>query len=271
MSRQNNAAPVIIKRKKLVASTGHHGGAWKVAYADFVTAMMAFFLMMWLLGATTETQRKGLADYFNPSIPLNRFSSGGDRMFGGNDLQAQERQGPETSHDTARQPGDNERVDADSFAEIEQLLDGLGGESAVMIQALRHVITRQTDAGLVIELHDLPGQPLFDADSDTPMPVLHVLAPALAEVFALVANGIAVEGHVRAYTLVRREDPRWSLSLARAARLRLLLEAAGLDPARVHRVTGHADRRPVHPNPMAAGNNRIELILLRRDPHAVSR
>ena len=63
-------APIIIKRKKVIAA-GHHGGAWKVAYADFVTAMMAFFLLMWLLGATTEKQRKGIADYFNPTIPIN--------------------------------------------------------------------------------------------------------------------------------------------------------------------------------------------------------
>jgi len=75
MGRQNNAAPVIIKRKKIIANAAHHGGAWKVAYADFVTAMMAFFLLMWLLNATTENQRKGLADYFSPSIPVNPENS----------------------------------------------------------------------------------------------------------------------------------------------------------------------------------------------------
>ncbi|MEM9910718.1 MAG: flagellar motor protein MotB [Pseudomonadota bacterium] len=78
-----NAAPVIIKRKKVSGGGGHHGGAWKVAYADFVTAMMAFFLLMWLLNATTEQQRKGIADYFSPMIPLNRVSGGGDGAFGG--------------------------------------------------------------------------------------------------------------------------------------------------------------------------------------------
>ena len=83
MAGQGNAAPVIIKRKKIVQGGGHHGGAWKVAYADFVTAMMAFFLLMWLLNATTEKQRKGIADYFNPTIPVNRVSGGGDGAFGG--------------------------------------------------------------------------------------------------------------------------------------------------------------------------------------------
>ncbi len=86
MSTQKNASPVIIKRKKIVAAEGHHGGAWKVAYADFVTAMMAFFLLMWLLNATTEKQRKGIADYFNPNIPINRISGGGDGMFSGDSV-----------------------------------------------------------------------------------------------------------------------------------------------------------------------------------------
>ena len=90
MARQSNAAPVIIKRKKIVVGGGHHGGAWKVAYADFVTAMMAFFMLMWLLGATTEKQRKGLADYFNPTIPVNRISGGGEGAFGGDSVFADE-------------------------------------------------------------------------------------------------------------------------------------------------------------------------------------
>ncbi|MEY4871299.1 MAG: hypothetical protein RLZZ563_629, partial [Pseudomonadota bacterium] len=86
MAGPGNAAPVIIKRKKVIAGGGHHGGAWKVAYADFVTAMMAFFMLMWLLNATTEKQRKGLADYFSPTIPVNRISGGGDGSFGGDSV-----------------------------------------------------------------------------------------------------------------------------------------------------------------------------------------
>ena len=76
MDRHSSAAqqPTIIKRKKVVKADGHHGGAWKVAYADFVTAMMAFFLLMWLLNATTEEQRKGISDYFSPTIPISRIS-----------------------------------------------------------------------------------------------------------------------------------------------------------------------------------------------------
>ena len=79
----NEVRPLIIKRKKVISGGGHHGGAWKVAYADFVTAMMAFFMLMWLLNATTEKQRKGIADYFSPTIAINRVSGGGDGAFGG--------------------------------------------------------------------------------------------------------------------------------------------------------------------------------------------
>ena len=79
----NEVRPLIVKRKKVIAGGGHHGGAWKVAYADFVTAMMAFFLLMWLLNATTEKQRKGIADYFTPTIAIARVSGGGSGAFGG--------------------------------------------------------------------------------------------------------------------------------------------------------------------------------------------
>ncbi|MEO0774578.1 MAG: flagellar motor protein MotB, partial [Pseudomonadota bacterium] len=86
----DNVVRPIIKKKKIVKGDGHHGGAWKVAYADFVTAMMAFFLLMWLLNATTEKQRKGLADYFAPSIAINRVSGGGDGDFGGDSVFSEE-------------------------------------------------------------------------------------------------------------------------------------------------------------------------------------
>ncbi len=263
MSRQNQAAPIIIKRKKTVTSYGHHGGAWKVAYADFVTAMMAFFLMMWLLGATTESQRRGLADYFTPSIPINRSSSGGSGMFGGNDIHSADDLGPETNQGNTMDASDD-RSEAESFEVIQERLDGLGAESAVMSEALRHVLTRVTDEGLVIELFDLPEAPLFDSDTDTPLPVLAVLSSILVEVFRMTENPLAVEGHTRTYTIVQMNDPRWSLSLTRAERMRVLMENQGLDPTRMARVTGHADRRRVMRNPMSVRNNRLELILLRR-------
>lgn len=263
MSRQNNAAPVIIKRKRVSGGGGHHGGAWKVAYADFVTAMMAFFLMMWLLGATTESQRRGLADYFSPTIPIHRIAAGGEGLFAGNDLQARDAVGPDSFSDESTQD-DSAATRTEVFDDIVQRLDGLGGESALMAQPLRHVVTRRTDQGLIIELFDLPQAPLFAADSDEPMPVLLALTDVLSQVLDLAENPLAIEGHVRSYPIVRAEDPSWPLSMARATRMHTLLKGAGFDPARIARVTGHADRQPVSPNPMAQRNNRLELILLRR-------
>ncbi|MCB1406448.1 MAG: OmpA family protein [Rhodobacteraceae bacterium] len=264
MSRQNDAAPIIIKRKKIVQGGGHHGGAWKVAYADFVTAMMAFFLMMWLLGATTESQRRGLADYFNPSIPVHRISSGGEGMFGGVDLETRAQVGPTTPDEADAESGADTQAETQSFEDIAQRLSGMGGESPVLDAALRHIITRQTDEGLVIEVFDLPGAPLFADDGAEPTLVLRQITTVLAQVFSLAINPLAIEGHTRTYTVVQASDPRWTLSSSRADRVRQLLAEDGFDPARVARVTGHADRRPADANPMAVRNNRLELILLRR-------
>jgi len=236
-----------------------------VAYADFVTAMMAFFLMMWLLGATTESQRRGLADYFNPSIPIHRISSGGDGMFGGTDLETRAQQGPTTPDSEVSNLGLNAPPETQSLEQVEQALRGLGGESQVLDEALRHIITRQTDEGLVIEVFDLPNQPLFVADTNEPTPILELIVSVLKDVFAMVVNPLAIDGHTRSYTVVQATDPRWTLSTARANRVREMLADAGFDPARIDRVTGHADRRLADRNPMSVRNNRLELILLRRN------
>lgn len=264
MSRQSNAAPTIIKRKKVIQGGGHHGGAWKVAYADFVTAMMAFFLMLWLLGATTEDQRKGIADYFSPTTALRDISGGGSGMFGNEDMR-ERRVNPMSAGEAANSAAaaQSDPGEAESFERIRERLEGMGAESMVLADALRHVVTRLSDEGLIVEIFDLPGAPLFSDDGDGPMPVTTVLVRLLTEAFGMVLNPLAIEGHTRTYTVVQAHDPRWGLSTARADRLRQMFEEAGMDPQRTARVTGHADRRLTHPNPMAVRNNRIELILLR--------
>ncbi|MGB3177414.1 MAG: flagellar motor protein MotB [Albidovulum sp.] len=279
MGAQSNAAPVIIKRKKVIAGGGHHGGAWKVAYADFVTAMMAFFMLMWLLNATTEKQRKGIADYFSPTIPLSRISGGGDGSFGGDsvfseDQIAQNGTGgssvkPSEERQARGQTGTNTSDEAEKAAEaeamrkIEAALMGVGGESMVSEQASRHIVTRVTDEGLIVEIFDLEDEPLFQPGTDDPAPILEEMAAMLVNVFALVDNQVAVNGHIRALPEVLLKNPSWDLSATRAMRTRLLLEAGGLPPARMQRITGYADRKPALSNPMAPRNNRLEVILLR--------
>jgi chemotaxis protein MotB len=284
MSAQSNAAPVIIKRKKIISGDGHHGGAWKVAYADFVTAMMAFFLLMWLLNATTEKQRKGVADYFSPSIPIARVSGGGTGSFGGHSIQTEETlpqtglgasESKPTEADKARgehgvsrhgadsAPNDASRDEA-AFKTIEDALSGRSGESMVSDAAMKHIITRVTDQGLIIELFDLPGAQLFAPGTAKPTKLLRDLTAMLARVLGLVENGIAIEGFTRARPIVLIDNPVWNLSTQRANSLRLLLHTHKLDPARVQRVTGHADRQPSVHDPMAIRNNRVEVILLRQ-------
>lgn len=278
MAAQRNAAPVLIRRKKVIGGGGHHGGAWKVAYADFVTAMMAFFLLMWLLNATTEKQRKGLADYFNPTIPVNRISGGGDGVFGGESIMAADvlaktgigapsqisMQNAVAQGDGTPSLGELDLAENAVFHQIEEQLAALSGESMVSDRLLRHVVTRLSDEGLVIELFDTEDATLFAEDTAEPRPLLQDLARVVVDVAALAENRIAVSGHVRAYPVTLRSDPSWDLSTARADATRLALVAAGLDPARVQRVTGHADRRPATADPTAIRNNRVEIVLLRR-------
>jgi len=279
MAAPNGVAPVIIKRKKVVGGDGHHGGAWKVAYADFVTAMMAFFMLMWLLNATTEKQRKGLADYFSPSIPIHRVSSGSDSPFGGESMFSEDTlrndgQGSSKLRESATTDanGDSgfevniiqEAQEEETLRELEDTLMGRGGESLVTDEALKHVVTRVTDEGLIIELFATPDAALFEPDTDVPTDLLRQLTALIARVTASVENGVAISGHVAAYPLVKAENPVWALSASRATRTRTLLEAGGMADSRLRRVTGHADRKPVDENPMAVRNDRVEITLLRK-------
>jgi len=270
-------SPIIIKRKKKVIAGGHHGGAWKVAYADFVTAMMAFFMLMWLLNATTESQRKGIADYFSPTVPLSRISGGGDGAFGGDstfteDTLAQNGTGatqdrPSESNaakgDTGNDTSDSADAGEAAMATVQEALSGMSGESMAADEALRHILTRVTDEGLIIEIYDLPEDPLFEIDSAVPQPVMEELAQMISRVLDLLENEIAVSGFTRAQPVVLVNNSVWQVSTLRANQVRLLLQSGGTDPTRVVRVSGHADRKPVAKNPMAVRNNRIEIVLLR--------
>lgn len=276
MSGKGNA-PIIIKKKKVIAGGGHHGGAWKVAYADFVTAMMAFFLLMWLLNATTEKQRKGLADYFNPTIPVNRISGGGDGSFGGDSVFTEEtlsQNGTGASNtdsgagktDSTEDEETAEALEAKAFAEVQELLTAFSGESMAADEAMRHIVTRVTDEGLIIELHDLDEEPLFANRTSEPSEVLSLLIEMLSEVFKIVRNEIAITGYVQSQPLVVADNPVWGLSTQRADQVRLLLEENGTPAKRIQRVTGYADRKPAVGNPMAVRNNRVEIVLLRKQP-----
>lgn len=270
-------APIIIKRKKIIAG-GHHGGAWKVAYADFVTAMMAFFLLMWLLGATNEKQRKGIADYFNPTIPIMKASGGGAGAFGGDSIFSQnslasQGTGTATTHSAQEDGEGSSAIDSSSsaqtaaqeaamLADMAKELSGRSGESMVSALLGRHIITRLTDEGLIVEVFDLPDVPLFQEDAQ-PTEALEAIVLSVAEVFRLASNDIATQAHTAAVPLVSVENRVWEQSSQRADLVRKMLEDAGLNPRRMQRVTGFADSKPASRNPLSVRNNRIEIILLR--------
>ena len=265
--------PIIIKKKKVIAGGGHHGGAWKVAYADFVTAMMAFFMLMWLLNATTEQQRKGLADYFTPTVPVARISGGGVGSFGGDSPFSEEDLAQSGTGATSENPtegrqamgalgtGNSAALEQAVLEEIEDSLQGMG-DSRISDQALEHVQTRLTDQGLVIEIFARPGAPLF-ADEDTLQPWLVAFSRVMAELFDTVTNSVAIGAYVRAEPIVIARETIWDRSTAQAHILRQQLQEAGLDAQRFRRVTGHADRSPATSDPMAVRNDRLEIVLLR--------
>lgn len=277
MSANGNVAPVIIKRKKVVGGDGHHGGAWKVAYADFVTAMMAFFMLMWLLNATTEKQRKGIADYFSPTIPINRISGGGAGSLNGSSVFSEETlpqvgTGASNLSPTAankargdtglKSEGTGTRAAVDEMrVRFEELLYGYGGESMVQENALKHVILRSTDEGLVIELFELPDSRLFD-DQGQPTDVLVALADAILQAARMVENPIAIEGHVPTSPVVVAKSRSWERSVDRAQVFRKVIESKGLKDHRLQRVTGHSDQELSDRNPMSLRNSRLEIIFL---------
>jgi chemotaxis protein MotB len=276
---EGSLAPIIVRRRRKSAQPVHHGGAWKVAYADFVTAMMAFFLLMWLLNATTEQQRKGLADYFAPVLRVSPVSGGGDGVLFGDsalaeDILAQDGTGASLMHPSAlnKASGDIGANDPASSSDVaaraasEQLLEQLharGGEAMARLQDMRHVISRVTDEGVVIDIFDRPGSPLFTDRTAEPRPLLRMTLATVAEVLALVSNDVAVNAHVGSQPIVLRENPVWEMTADRADMARVLIEQSGFPSERIQRVTGYADRKPVDADPMALRNSRIEIIVLR--------
>lgn len=281
----------IIKKKKVSGGGGHHGGAWKVAYADFVTAMMAFFLLMWLLNATTEKQRKGLADYFSPTIPLHKTSGGGDGPFTGDSVfsqlelpqkgrgatnqspMAEQQASGETGmasdgadaseQETSQTQNAASSNDDEEFRMLEGLLAANSGESASEDLNLQNIITRVTDEGLVIELFDLPENPLFELGTDKPTDKLVRLSAIIAKVASTVTNKIAINGHAFETFEKEGDNSNWLLSSNRAHRLRQEIVLGGLPADQVARVTGMGNREPSQDSAQGVRNNRLEVILLR--------
>jgi len=260
--------PIIIKKKKVIAAGGHHGGAWKVAYADFVTAMMAFFLLMWLLNATTEDQRKGIADYFNPTIPISRISGGGSGALAGDSIFVEDTELAYSGKGGNKQEiGPNEK-DADlqeQAASLEQKKKLDNRIEAQLADGLsEHVLTRVTPEGFVIELVEQDGDPLFSVGSAEPSPVLASLLKIVVETTYDIQNKISVAGHTDARPFRNTQSySNWELSTDRANAARRWLIAAGMPEEKIVRVAGHGAAEPLMEDALAPENRRISITLLK--------
>ena len=278
--RNEPEPPKIIIVKKIMADGhgGHHGGAWKVAYADFVTAMMAFFLLLWILGATTEKQRKGIADYFTPTlVEMKAKSAGANGPFGGDSIIAKDNY-PHKAAQTGSKGitipkdatgGEKEAAmamrsrDRARFAALrKQLIDKI--EKDNKLRALRRNIRfMETREGLRIDLVDQADFAMFGLGNDMLLPDAARLMGQVAQVIAGVPNAVIVRGHTDALPYASgRSVNNWTLSSARAEATRQALSHNGVGAGRFARIEGVAEREPYVPTDIYDPRNRRMSITL---------
>ncbi len=238
---------------------GHHGGAWKVAYADFATAMMAFFLLMWILNAASKDKKQALANFFRAEGPFRIASAsvGGGVVQGGAGVM-------KDLSKFAVKPNAGEAELNRARKELEEKIK----QSPELKEYAGQVNVRIAPEGLVIDMHEESGHELFAVGSAKPSPGFEKLLAAVADTIAPLAFPIQIEGHTdaRPYGAANAAYSNWELSADRANSSRRVLEAHGVAPPRVASVVGHADRMLAAPgDPLAAVNRRITITLLRMD------
>ena len=273
--------PIIVKRIK---KGGHaaHGGAWKIAYADFVTAMMAFFLLMWLLGSTTEGDKKGIADYFASPLKIALLSAGsgsGDSSHvlkgGGEDLTRTTGQVKRGEVESQRATINLRVLKAEQIrAEIARLEDlkfkiEQKIESNQRLAGMRGQIALEMTAdGLRIQIVDAEGRPMFASGSVEVQPHMRELLQALGGLLAEVPNRLTLEGHTDATPFPggERGYSNWELSSDRANASRRELLVGGLPDSQVLRVQGLASSvLHVPADPRAPANRRISVLVMNRE------
>jgi chemotaxis protein MotB len=270
--------PLIIKRIKKVTGGGHHGGAWKIAYADFVTAMMAFFLLMWLIGSTAEGDRKGIAEYFQTPlrVALAGGTGSGDASSilkgGGEDLTRSAGQVQRSDKPVKRQTINLQAARAEIKRQETEKLKGLKKrfEDAVQqdkkfAQFKNQIRLEITAEGLQVTVVDEQNRPMFDqgraALKDYTVDIMHSIGGLLND----VDNYISLAGHTDAaqYALGERGYSNWELSTDRANASRRELVAGGMKDSKVLRVVGLSSSLPLDAaNPMNPMNRRISLVVL---------
>jgi chemotaxis protein MotB len=249
--------PIIIVKKNRGGHGGHHGGAWKVAYADFVTAMMAFFLVMWLVGASPDV-KKSVAGYFrDPGVFDFEKSTG---MMAGGMTGIDEGRAPETVQqpDAAALTVERQRMQAAA----ERIRDGLAG--APELKELRDQIEFQvTSEGLRIELLEKDGSSFFDSGSAALRGESVRILSIIGRELGTMTNDVVVEGHTDSRPFgAGHSYSNWELSADRANAARRVMEAVGLNPGQVQSVRGFAATQLRLPEePMDPRNRRVSIVV----------
>jgi len=270
--------PIVVKKIKK-GDGGHHGGAWKIAYADFVTAMMAFFLVLWLISQTSEEDLEGIADHFlNPEQVSFINILGGEGVGqsssvipgGGEDLTRQ--LGQVRRGDLERWEFDDSEVE-DELRERARLIDLKGRLEAIIeanprLRSFRHqIVIDITPEGLRIQIVDEQNRPMFSTASDRVQPYMRELLRELGAALNDVPNRLSLSGHTDSvpYAGGERGFSNWELSANRANASRRELIAGGLQPQKVARVVGLADTVPfVDDDPRDSSNRRISIIVMNK-------
>jgi chemotaxis protein MotB len=287
---------VVIKKVKKVMAAGHHGGAWKVAYADFVTAMMAFFLLMWLINTTSPEQKRGIADYFAPAS-VSQTTSGSGGILGGTALGPDgakqngsvsiiEEMAPEAPQDvkdsgesstkagaSTDQSADKAMKEAKEKAE-ETALQSAAQSLRQSMQSMpelaelsKQLIVDVTPEGLRIQLVDQEGRSMFDPSSTKPNARAQVLLRAVGKIVNQLPNRVTISGHTSISPDGKTKDDDWGLSQGRANEARRIIQQVGVNGDRIAAVNGKANSEPLYPDdPTLAGNRRIAIVLLREAP-----
>jgi chemotaxis protein MotB len=273
--------PIIIKRVKK-GGHGAHGGAWKIAYADFVTAMMAFFLLMWLLGSTAEGDKKGIADYFNSPLKLSLMggaSGSGDSSSvvkgGGTDLTRTSGQVKAGDVEAQRRTlqlkalkAEQKRAEAARLEKLKQKVEEALAASPKLAAMKSQIRLDMTRDGLRIQIVDEQNRAMFDSGSAIVKPYMRELLREIGAVLAEVPNRLTLEGHTDAqpFGAGERGYSNWELSSDRANASRREINAGGLPEDRVLLVQGLASSvlfDPAAPdNPV---NRRISIIVMNRE------
>jgi len=279
--------PIIVKKIVQENHDAHHGGAWKIAYADFVTAMMAFFLLLWLVGAVDEAQRKGLADYFTPTvIEYRQNSAGANGILGGDSIIAESNYPHKAQQTGSRsiviprsaaggpQVGSAQQREQEMarFAQLRAELMRRMESDPQLRSLMSHISFTQSDAGLRIDLVDEADFSMFEVGTNVLRPQAARLLRQVSHVIQPVSNQVVVRGHTdsRPYTNARMNN--WMLSTARAESTRTVLEGSGVPLPRFTRIEGVADREPyVAGDRMDPRNRRISITLLWADGQDRSR